>query len=180
QLVPNRAAVRSLVDAVALESGVEDVQVAGRVADDVDVTAIGIEDDVGGLPGAHLLPVVAAVDAAPDTAVGAGQGGVDDNLAAGSRAGVDHDLERMRADEDVVAHGRVQRQDIAQAVHVGRAIEQSPGGATVHGAQEADSLGAGVALAGAGEDDGLARIMVAAKDIQPANVDAEGRTEIGK
>ena len=51
------------------------------------------------------------------------------------------------------------------------AVEQRPGRAAVHRAEEADAAGAGVALAGGGEDDRLVRVVVAAEDGDAADVD---------
>ena len=82
--VPDLALVGADEDALAADGGVDDLEVAldvgvgGRVEDGA---AVGVEDDVGRLAGEHQLPGLAGVDAPPDAAVGAAQGGVDDHLA---------------------------------------------------------------------------------------------------
>ena len=131
-------------------------------------------------PASISCQVLAGVVAPPDAAVGAAQGGVDDHLAVGRELGIDDDLERRRADEGPVARRRLNRQQVAAGVDVGRAVEQVPGRAAVLGDQEADARRARVALAGGGDDDRLVRVVVPAEDGDAADVDAGGRAEVGQ
>ena len=55
-----------------------------------------------------------------------------------------------------------------------------PGRAAVLRDQEADARGARVPLAGGGDDDRLVGVVVPAEDGDAADVDADGRAEVGQ
>src|SRR5205807_2530808 len=74
-LVPDATTVGAEVDAIALKSAINEIQVARWVGNRILDAAIGIEDHVTGLAGAHESPVIAAVLAAPDAAVTANHRG---------------------------------------------------------------------------------------------------------
>src|SRR5262249_26144471 len=117
-------------------------------------------------------------------AVDVADGGVDDHLAGDGRRllGVDGDLvtDRRVGAKQVVAAGLWQR--------VVGAVQQRPGLAAVHRAQDADAdlggladrrvLAAGTRVAGGGEDDRLVRVAVARVQRDVADVQAEGRAEV--
>src|SRR5262249_49466305 len=179
--VPGGALVGALENPLAPEGGVNLLDV---VVDRID--AGQVEQDVGGLVppagGAVLAvgPGQAAVAADPDAPLGdagvVAEGRVDDDLALGGQDRVHDDLVARRAHEGVVALG--------DRLGVVGAVQQRPGAAAVHGAQEADApggllahlgdLGPGRGLPGGGEDHGLVRVAVAGEQGDAADVQAQG------
>ena len=181
QLVPELAAIGTEVDAFAAESGVDVLEIAGGIAEGIEITAVLIQHHVGGIAGAHLLPMFPRINAAPEAAVcAAGERGIYDHIAGGRRLWIDHDLKARCAHENVIAQRRVNRQHIALSIRVHRGIEQFPARAAVHAAQEAHTRASGVAFAGGHEDDRPGRVVAASEDGDPADVDSKRRGEIGQ
>src|SRR5207249_27746 len=133
--------------------GVQDVHVAGRPAVGVGVAAVAVQEDVGRVNAllggdGNQRPGPAGVLAAVDAAgLAAGHGGVHHHLAVGQRRVVHQHLEGDQgvgggagARKEVVAlhaDAAAEGQRVALAVEVDRAVQQRPGGAAVHAAQQA-------------------------------------------
>ena len=162
----------------------------------VDGGAVEVEDDVGRVVPwtvssesfCQVLPVSTLRQRPP---LRPAQGGVDDHAAVGRRV---RDRRRpcRRGDAaDSPGWRSVWANRWSRAAN-GRllfgAVEQRPGRAAVHRAEEADALAwcrrrcrsVALAVAGAGDDDRLARVVVPGEDGDRADVEPGGRAEVGQ
>ena len=134
----------------------------------------------------------AGVEAPPEAAVEAAQGGVDDHLAVGGRPRVDDDLVGARSPPAIGPRVRVGRAKMWSrgaerqvVVACCRAASRSPRRPSSGGSRRPASCcrrcrSVEFAVAGAGDDDRLVRVVVPAEDGDRADVDPEGRAEVGQ